>query len=385
MTSPLPNRWLPDLRPKRFLSVGLVATVVDAGLFLGLYRLGLPLLVANALALVTAAVVSYSGHRRFTLRGDPQDRWIGKLPVFVAVSSAAAAMDTAVLVAVGGWPAGLAKATAMTAAVLVRAIMHRRVLFRVVRRDQSSPGRTTEAPGSVRLTVVVPAYQEESRIAAAVNQIRAELSELDQAGDLEVVVVDDGSSDATAARARSAGADQVLSLPVNRGKGAAVRAGALEARGRTVAFTDADLSYPPHQLMGFVAAIESGYDVAIGNRHHAETQVTDRLSPVRSLGSRVVNMISSLVLLANYRDTQCGCKALRSDVVPYVLGAGHVDRFGFDIEMLFLVERAGLSLIELPVELVHSSTSTVRAFRDGLAILGDILGVRRRERRGGYQ
>src|SRR5690606_34521902 len=116
-------------------------------------------------------------------------------------------------------------------------------------------------------SVVVPAYQEEPRIGRTVRALRDALGGLE--GGVEVVVVDDGSSDGTAGAARAAGADAVLVHPVNRGKGAAVRTGVAAARGRTVAFTDADLSYPPDHVLAVLAAVEGGADMAMGNRRAA--------------------------------------------------------------------------------------------------------------------
>jgi glycosyltransferase involved in cell wall biosynthesis len=96
----------------------------------------------------------------------------------------------------------------------------------------------------------------------------------------------------------------------------------LASSGRTVAFTDADLAYAPHQLAAFLDAIESGYDVAIGNRHHGDAETLVGTSRLRSFGSRVINMATNLLLLGNYRDTQCGCKAFRSDAARVVMATG---------------------------------------------------------------
>jgi len=373
------------LRIRRFVSVGAVASVVDGGVLLGLHHAGVNVIAANGAALLAAALVSYAGHRRFTLGDDRHDRWIRQPPVFVVVALSAALVDMAIVITASRWPLAVAKAVAMLAAAILRLFAHRLVLFRVVRRGQSEPTRFVPAPGEVRLSVVIPAFREGKRIGASVREVRRELAELERAGDLEIVVVDDGSPDDTTAEAHAAGADQVITFPKNRGKGAAVRTGAQKARGRTVAFIDADLSYPPAQLMSFLAAIEAGYDVAIGNRHHCDTMIHQRQSPTRSFGSRIVNMASSLLLLGNYRDTQCGCKAFRSDALPQVVTCGQIDRFGFDIEVLYLVERRGLSLVELPVELVPSPSTTVRAVRDGIGIIFDILRVRGHEQKGAYR
>ena len=120
-----------------------------------------------------------------------------------------------------------------------------------------------EAPGDRRLSLVIPAFREEARIAGTVERVRAELGHAVGDGQLEIVVVDDGSGDATAERARAAGADVVVVQPENRGKGAAVRARMLAASGRTRAFTDADLAYAPAQVVRLLDAVEGGWDVVV--------------------------------------------------------------------------------------------------------------------------
>ncbi len=369
--------------PGRFIAVGVVATVIDVGVAVGLSG-SAGRLLADLLALSLAAVIARYLHARVTLRGDELDRWIRQPSVFAATALVAATIDLAIFVGVDSLGDWTAKLVAVGAAAIVRAGFHRAVLFRHVRREQGDPIDRPAPAGSVRLSLVIPAYKEEGRISETIAQVRTGLAIYHDAGDLEIVVVDDGSNDATARVAREAGADQVLVQPQNRGKGAAVRAGVAAANGRTIAFTDADLAYSPDQLVAFVDAVESGYDVVIGNRHHDDTTTVQKTSTLRSLGSRVVNMAANLLLLGNYRDTQCGCKAFRADVAKLVLGAGRVDGFAFDLEILHLVERYGFTMRELPVEVVNSDSSTVSAVRDGLLVLGDILRVRRASRRGHY-
>lgn len=369
--------------PARFITVGVVATVIDVGVAVGLSS-SAGRLLADLLALSLAAVIARYLHARVTLRGDDLDRWIRQPSVFAATALVAGTIDLAIFVGLDSLGDWTAKLVAVGAAATVRAGFHRAVLFRHVRREQGDPIDRPASAGSVRLSLVIPAYEEEGRISETIAQVRTGLAIYHDVGDLEIVVVDDGSNDATARVAREAGADQVLVQPQNRGKGAAVRSGVAAANGRTIAFTDADLAYSPDQLIAFVDAVESGYDVVIGNRHHDDTATLQKTSTLRSLGSRVVNMAANLLLLGNYRDTQCGCKAFRADVAKLVLGAGRIDGFAFDLEILHLVERYGFTMRELPVEVVNSDTSTVSAVRDGLIVLGDILRVRRASRRGYY-
>jgi dolichyl-phosphate beta-glucosyltransferase len=370
-------------RPARFAVVGATATAVDLGLVL-LLADPLGRLVADLIALSSAALVSRGLHERFTLRGDRFDRWIRQPSVFATVAVLAGAIDLIVFLSLGSLSTWAAKSVALAAAAVVRAVSHRAVLFRAVKRAQGRPARRPPVESPKRLSVVVPAYREESRISDTVSALRRDLAVLGPPGSVEIVVVDDGSDDDTSPRARAAGADQVLTFPENKGKGAAVRAGVKAASGATVAFTDADLAYPPAQLIDLVEEIESGWDVVIGDRHHPRSLTLRGQSSLRSLGSRLVNFATHVLLRGNYRDTQCGLKAFRHDVADVVFGAAAIDGFAFDIEVLHLVERYGLSLEEVPVQVANTETSNVRAVRDGLAVGRDILLIRRRSRRGRY-
>ena len=240
------------------------------------------------------------------------------------------------------------------------------------------------APGERRLSLVIPAYREAERIGATVARVRAELGPLVGDGELEVVVVDDGSGDATAEEARLAGADQVVVQPQNRGKGAAVRAGMLVATGRARAFTDADLAYAPAQVARLLHAVEDGWDVVVGNRHHVDTTTVVQASWLREAGHRVVNGATRTVLLGRHPDTQCGLKAFRSDVAELVFGHARVDGFAFDVELFMLAERYGLSLAEVPVEVENSNLSTVKVARDSARLLVDLGRIRLAMASGAY-
>jgi dolichyl-phosphate beta-glucosyltransferase len=232
-------------------------------------------------------------------------------------------------------------------------------------------------PGDVRLTVVVPAYEEGRQAGNAVRDLRAALRPVAEDGGLEIVVVDDGSSDSTADESRAAGADSVLVLPRNRGKGAAVRTGVLAARGRTVAYTDADLSYPPEQILGLLALVEDGWDVVVGSRRHVDTMTLVRARRLREVSGRVFNVLTSIVLNGQYRDTQCGLKAFRSDVARVIFSKQRLDGFAFDVEIFHLAERYRLSLKETPVTLANSTRSTVHVVDAALRMMRDLARVRR--------
>jgi dolichyl-phosphate beta-glucosyltransferase len=235
----------------------------------------------------------------------------------------------------------------------------------------------------VRLSVVIPAYREVSMIASTVERVRRELDAVAPEG-LEVVVVDDGSGDGTAAAARLAGADLVVELAANRGKGAAVRAGMLAASGRVRAFTDADLSYAPAQVLGLLEAVEQGADVVVGNRYHERSTTLVEAGRLRQVGGRAINLATRTVLADRHADTQCGLKAFRGDVAEVLFRHGRIDGFAFDVEVIHLVERYRLRLVEVPVEVANSDTSTVHVARDALRLLVDLVRIRRAGAAGAY-
>jgi dolichyl-phosphate beta-glucosyltransferase len=379
-------------RLRRLAILALVPTLVDIGLLvLFRQRWGWVLVVADAAAIAVASVLSYVLHRVVTFRSDPYVRWVEIPPAFVGVALVAAAVDVVVLRAVfagTGFSSTTAlveaKIVALVAAGVVRLVGYRWVLLGELTRVRRLRRARPPAPGDCRLSVVVPAYDEADRIGDTVRRLRDGLEGVAANGGAEIVVVDDGSDDGTADAALAAGATQVVVQPRNRGKGAAVQAGVLAARGRTVVFTDADLAYGPDQVARVVAAVEDGWDVAIGDRRHPDTRTLVAPSRLRAWGSRAINWLGYAVLLGNYRDTQSGLKAFRSDVARFVFARTRIDGFAFDIEVLHLAERHEFSLIEVPVDVTNSSRSTVRATRDAARLVVDLFRIRHWSAEGAY-
>jgi glycosyltransferase involved in cell wall biosynthesis len=237
------------------------------------------------------------------------------------------------------------------------------------RPDGGTPSRRSAAPGDRRVSIVVPAYREARVIADTVRRLHDEVT--DRLGDVEVVVVDDGSSDGTAALARGAGADVVVELPRNLGKGAAIRRGVEVAAGRTIVFTDADLAYSPPQVAELALLVEEGWDVVLGSRHADGAVAEVAASPVRRMGSWVVNRCVRF-LVGGRSDTQCGLKAFRSDVARLLFPDGRIDGFGFDVELVALAERHHLAIATVPVRVMNSRGSSVRIVRDGVGLIVDL-------------
>lgn len=378
---------------RRVLVIGVVATLVDIGALVALVEVaGWPVWLADAVAVGVATVVSFLLHTARTSSADaPSRRWFESPGPYWSTAVAALVTDVAVIslanwwLAPGWWlPLGIIKVFSLGVAFLVRSSNYRHLMFRAVRDTQAVPADRPAPDGHTRLSVVVPAYREADRIASAVTRIRRELEAVTGNGGLEVVVVDDGSPDDTSGEARRAGADLVIRQETNRGKGAAVRAGMLVATGRTVAFTDADLSYAPAQIRQLLEAVEDGWDVVVGSRRHTGTLTVVRAGRLREMGGRIINVFTGLVLLGRYRDTQCGLKAFRRDVARLVFSHGTIDGFAFDVEVFHLVERYRLTLTEVPVEVENTGRSTVNVLRDAARLLVDLLKVRQNDRVGTY-
>jgi len=235
-----------------------------------------------------------------------------------------------------------------------------------------------------RLSVVVPAFEESAAIASTVAALRSGLNPAARAGGLELIIVDDGSSDATAARAAAAGADRVLRLNPHRGKGAAVRAGVQAASGSVVAFCDADLAYPPEQLLRLLARIDAGWDVAVGSRRHVDTVTLVRARRTREVTGRVFSALTAAAVLGRAHDTQCGVKAFRSGAAQAIFSRARVDGFAFDVEIFVIAAALALSVAEVPVELSNSGASSVSVGRDTVRMLRDLVRIRWWERHGRY-
>ncbi len=275
-------------------------------------------------------------------------------------------------------------ATVLGAIALALVAVRPPVRFDRRRPEAELPARDAGAEEAA-VSVVLPAYQAAHLVGAAVTEISAALGGQEVLdGPLEIVVVDDGSTDGTAEAAQRAGADVVVSLEANRGKGAAVRAGMLAASGRLRLFTDVDLAYPPGQLTSLIDALRDGADVALGNRRHAEARTINPARPARALASRMFNAFTRLVLLRRYRDTQCGFKGFTADAAQEIFSRAVIDRFAFDVEVLYLVEHLELTAAEVPVTVDHSADTTVRLVAQSLQVVADIGRIRHRAAAGAY-
>jgi len=236
------------------------------------------------------------------------------------------------------------------------------------------------------LSIVVPAYNEEERLVLSLEKIASYLD----AGeiDAEILVVDDGSKDRTAelaARALAGRRGRVVANGENRGKGYSVRHGVFEARGRFVLLTDADLStsIEDHAKLAEVMR-DSDLDVVIGSRALPDSRIEIRQGWLRQTMGGSFNVIIRALTGLPFRDTQCGFKLMDRERVKPLFEKMVVDGFAFDVELLFLCARFGLSVADVPVTWRNATGSKVSIVGDPLSMIADVLRVRWRFRRGLY-
>jgi dolichyl-phosphate beta-glucosyltransferase len=231
------------------------------------------------------------------------------------------------------------------------------------------------------LSIIIPAYNEQKRLPGTLARIRDYFAAARTPGEeIEVIVVDDGSTDGTASvvqeRMRDMPCLRLLSNGGNRGKGYSVRHGMLEARGRLVLFTDADLSSPIEESAKLLAAIEAGNDLAIGSRAIDRSLIKVHQSRLREIAGMIFNGLVKLFTGLPFHDTQCGFKAFVRERSQIIFEQQRVERFGFDPEILFLAQHHGLRSVEVPVRWAHDPATRVRVVHDSLQMFGDLVFIR---------
>ncbi|PYX68214.1 MAG: glycosyl transferase [Acidobacteria bacterium] len=226
-------------------------------------------------------------------------------------------------------------------------------------------------------SIVIPAYNESARISATLEKVLAYIAQ--RGWNAEVIVVNDGSRDSTAEIVRCAERNPALRLienPGNRGKGYSVRNGMLNAHGEILLFSDADLSSPIEEASKLVNAISAGADIAIGSRWLRSELQTERQPLYRQLFGRVFNVMLRVTLGLKYSDTQCGFKAFTRRAAQTIFPLQRIERWGFDPELLFLANKFGFKVAEVPVKWAHSEGTRISPLRDGIRMFAEMLKIR---------
>jgi dolichyl-phosphate beta-glucosyltransferase len=235
-------------------------------------------------------------------------------------------------------------------------------------------------PDAPVASLVVPAYNESTRIENCVRSAARWAAERPGGRSWEVILVDDGSTDDTAERARRVAEEEGLPLRIvgyeeNRGKGAAIRAGVLESSGDPVLVSDTDLSTPLTEWTKLAGRLPT-HPVAIGSRAIEQALVRRKQPFYRQWMGRTFNRIVRVFAIAGIGDTQCGFKLFRGDVARSLFREARVDRFAYDVEILYLARRQGIPIAEVPVVWINSPESKVSVVRDSLRMLWDVLWIR---------
>ena len=240
---------------------------------------------------------------------------------------------------------------------------------------------------SPELSILIPAYNEEALIGSTLDGLKVYLAARPET--YEVIVVDDGSQDRTSHCIRewqkTSGVDlQLLINEQNKGKGFSIRRGVMESRGRFIIFVDADLPYELHAIEGFLNALRSGSDLAVGSRVLPGSQVKG-VPVLRYISGQIFSWMVQAVLFQGLPDTQCGFKSFRAGAARDIFRRLTIDGFGFDVEMLFVARKLKLAIQPVPVQMIdHRHRSRVRLIVDSFKMFANLFMVRWNDLQGKY-
>jgi dolichyl-phosphate beta-glucosyltransferase len=230
---------------------------------------------------------------------------------------------------------------------------------------------------SLTLSLVIPVFNEEHRIAAGLTQALHYLHK--QTYGWEIIIVDDGSTDKTMLQAKRLLKEvthkQLIAHPFNQGKGAAIRTGMLAARGEFVIFSDIDFSTPIETVETLLKALKTA-DVAIGVRRHPKSLVTVHQPPVREFLGQCFTKLTNLVATPGIYDVTCGFKGFTQSAAQKLFTKMRVSEWAFDAELLFLARKYGFTISQVPVTWANNPATKVNMLRDGLVTLKDLARIR---------
>jgi dolichyl-phosphate beta-glucosyltransferase len=240
---------------------------------------------------------------------------------------------------------------------------------------------------SPELSIIIPAYNEESLILSTLDCLQSYLSARPES--YEIIVIDDGSQDRTVESVRqlqkSNGHIRLVIHPQNRGKGFSIQRGVMESRGQIIIFTDADLPYELNAIDGFLQAFRDGCDLAIGSRVLPGSEVRG-VPMLRYVAGQVFSWMVQAVLFQGLPDTQCGFKSFRADAAKEIFRRITIGGFGFDVEMLFIARKRKYTIRPVPVHMIeHRQRSRVRLLKDSFTMFANLFMVRWNDLQGKYK
>ena len=230
------------------------------------------------------------------------------------------------------------------------------------------------------LSIIIPAYNEQERLKISLGKLYQYLINKDY--DYEIIMVDDGSSDKTCetvfeSMLAKAGKIIFLNNGENKGKGFSVKRGILHSTGEFVLFSDADFSTPIEELDKLFSCLKNGYDIVIGSRSIKGANITVRQPFYREMMGKSFNFLVQIIALRGIQDTQCGFKLFNGQCAKNIAQELKIERFGFDVEMLYLAQKKNYKIKEVPVTWINSPTSKVDPIRDSWKMFRDLLAMKR--------
>ncbi len=236
-----------------------------------------------------------------------------------------------------------------------------------------------------KISVVIPAYNEEERLGPTLKKIGKYLKEHFE--EHEIIVVDDGSTDNTREVALKYRRNRVrvLTNRPNRGKGYSVKRGILDAKHPLILFSDSDLATPIEEVEKFIQHIKKGYDIVIGSRNMKESNIVVKQPLYRQFMGRAFPFLVNLVTFLGFKDTQCGFKLFKKEAGKRIASRQQLDGFSFDVEMLLIAKKLNYKIKEAPVKWVDQEGSTVSPIKNAVKMFKDVLKIRMNSLKGEYK
>jgi len=230
------------------------------------------------------------------------------------------------------------------------------------------------------LSIVIPVYNEEKRLHASLSKVINYVREKGISDKSEIIVVNDGSQDNTVSVINQFKEDydfiKLVDYKDNKGKGYAVKKGVLSAKGKYILFMDADLSTPLEEINKVIGFLDKKYDISIGSRGLKDSEIVIRQPIYRQTMGKIFNLIVRLLLIKNIRDTQCGFKCFKKEIAREIFNQTKINRFSFDVEILYIAQRKGYRIKEVPVKWYNSPDSKVGIIKDSSKMFFEILKIR---------